>query len=57
MNREINGAGRLGNREIEILPGVVGGGDWDGSLICGFDDGLAHAAGFSSDEERWHIEI
>jgi hypothetical protein len=32
----------------------MGGGDGDLRLGGGFDDGLAHAAGFSSDEEVWH---
>ena len=41
----------LAKRGVEILAGIVGGGDGDGGVGGGgLKHGLAHAAGFSSDE-------
>lgn len=51
MNGEVDGAGGLGNRSVQILARIMGGGDRDARLSGGGDDGLAHTAGFSSNEE------
>ena len=55
MNGEIDGAGGLRNREVEIFADIMVRGDGNASVGGGFNDGLAHAAGFSSDEEIWHV--
>ena len=55
MDGEIDDAAGLGDGGVEVLARVMGGGDGDVGLVGGFEDGLAHAAGFSSDEEVWHV--
>jgi hypothetical protein len=54
VDREVDGTGGHGNGGVQVLTGVMGGRDGNSGKGGGFDDGLAHAAGFSSDEKVRH---
>ncbi len=56
MDGEIDHAGGVLQRGVQILADIVGGGDGDvGIGGGGLQQGLAHAAGFSGDEEFEHV--
>ena len=51
MDGEIDHASRAGDRGIEIFTGIMGGRNGHPGQACGFKNGMAHAAGFSSNEK------
>ena len=55
MNREIDHCIGLGESGCEVFSSIVRGDDIDASLSRGFDDCLAHAAGFSGDKKLWRF--
>ena len=56
VDGEIDGAGGFGEGGVDVLAGVMGGGDGHARPGGGLEDGLAHAAGDSCDEKIWHVE-